>query len=1549
MTRLRRALWGLAAALTLGSPVAEAATITVTSLLDNGVGCTLRNAVESSNSRASVGGCAAGGPSNEIVFVPNGTISLNSPPINIYQSSLTFTGNGPGNTIIDARNLDHAFDNYDPGVAVALSITWQNLTITRGNALLTGPTGFTSAGAIFVDTLTTATIANCVLSGNRAESSGGAVENWGTLSVIDSTFSSNVAVGEGGAIRNTGTLSVLRSTFTGNSANSGGALWHSAATAAGSASIVNSTFAGNSSTSLGGAIAADDSSGAGPVTLTHVTVAGNSSANGGGVFTNNGAAFNIDRTIIASNTATAAGPDCGVGAAKSLNSLNFNLFSTLSGCSVTGTTSGNVVNGSPQLGALASNGGLTQTMALLAGSPAIDIAGSCATAQDQRGIARPIGPACDAGAVEAPLFLTVGPASLPAAQVGASYSQTFTATNGTGPYTWSLSSGSLPAGLALNPSTGALTGTPTAGGTFNFTVNVVDNGTASAASKAYSLTVSAPVIAVAPATLPNGTVGVGYSQSFTPSGGTSPYSFSLTAGTLPPGLTLVSGGTLSGTPTTAATYNFTIAATDSSTGTGPYTGSRAYSVTILAPPPLTLNPTSVPAGQAGAAYSQSIAASGGTGPYNFTLSAGALPAGLSLAASGLLSGTPTAVGTFNFTVSASDTASASTGSRSYSLAIVAPTIAVAPATLPNGTFGTAYSQAVTASGGTAAYAFAVTAGALPSGLSLSPGGLISGTPAAAGTFNFTITATDSTTGTGAPFIGARAYTVTIAATVPGAPGIGAATAGDAQATVSFAAPSNGGSPITGYTVTASPGGATATGAASPITVTGLTNGTAYTFTVTAANSAGTGAPSAASNSVTPQAAQTITFANPGAQNFGTTPTLTATASSGLTVTFTSSTPAICTITAGGALTFVAIGSCTINANQAGNAAYTAAPTVSHSFTVNAVVPGAPTIGVATAGDAQATVTFTAPASNGGAVVTGYTVTASPGGATATGAASPITVTGLTNGTAYTFTVTATNSAGTSTPSAASNSVTPKGAQTITFANPGAQNFGTTPTLTATASSGLAVAFASATAAVCTVTTGGALTLVTTGTCTINADQAGNATFAAAPSVSRSFTITAVVPGAPVIGTATAGDAQATVTFSAPASNGGSAITGYTVTASPGGATATGASSPIIVAGLTNGTAYTFTVTATNSAGTSAPSAASNSVTPKGAQTITFANPGARNFGTTPALTATASSGLTVAFASSTAAVCTITTGGTLTFVTAGTCTINADQAGNASFLAAPTVSRSFTVNAVAPGAPTIGAATPGNASATVAFAAPASNGGSAITGYTATCNPGAVSATGSASPLTVAGLTGGTTYTCSVTATNAAGTSAASATVSVTAATVVTTFTGASPTGTGSITASFSGGGPLCTYTVSQFIPETGHAASPPAGSAPGGVVFPHGLFDFVLDGCTPGSSITMTITYPRTLAAGTQYWKYGPTSSDTAPHWYVIPAAIAGNTASFTIADGGLGDDDLAANGRIVDQGGPGFPTTVPTQVPTLSEWALLMLALLVGLMGIAYRPRKV
>ncbi|MQP77762.1 autotransporter domain-containing protein, partial [Stenotrophomonas sp. MYb238] len=601
---------------------------------------------------------------------------------------------------------------------------------------------------------------------------------------------------------------------------------------------------------------------------------------------------------------------------------------------------------------------------------------------------------------------------------------------------------------------------------------------------------------------------------------------------------------------------------------------------------------------------------------------------------------------------------------------------------------------------------------------------------------------------------------------PDAPVIGTATAGNQQATVTFSAPSStGGATITSYTVTANPGNFTGTGSGSPIIVTGLTNGVSYTFTVTATNSAGTGVASGSSNSVVPAAPQTITFINPGAQNFGTTPTLMATSSSGLTPTFTSSTTAVCTITTGGALTFLTAGSCTINADQAGDSSYLAATQVSQTFTVNTVVPGAPTSVVATPGDTQASVAFAAPASTGGNTLTGYTVTVSPADvAPVNGAGSPIVVTGLTNGQAYTFTVTADNSAGTGPASSASNSVTPAATQTITFNNPGTQNFGTTPTLTATSDSGLTPTFSSSTTAVCTITTGGTLTFVTAGSCTINADQAGNGSYLPAPQVSRTFAVTAVVPGAPTIGTATVtGAGQASVAFTAPADTGGAAITGYTVTPSPAvaGGTFAGTGSPITVSGLDTGTSYTFTVSATNSAGTGPSSSASNAVTTAVTQVITFANPGAQAFGTTPTLTASVDSGLPLRFEASTPAVCAVTADGVLSFASAGTCTVTVHQDGDASHQAA-SLTRSFSVTALAPATPVPGEVTVVGSGEVEVHFTPSPATGETIT-YTVTAQPGAITASGTSSPITVRGLTDGVSYTFTVTASGQAGNSAPSA------------------------------------------------------------------------------------------------------------------------------------------------------------------------------------------
>ena len=240
-----------------------------------------------------------------------------------------------------------------------------------------------------------------------------------------------------------------------------------------------------------------------------------------------------------------------------------------------------------------------------------------------------------------------------------------------------------------------------------------------------------------PKSLPNGKVGQSYSKNITAKGGSGPYTFTVSSGTLPPGLTLSSGGSLSGTPTTEGMFTFTIQAQDRNG----CTGSRQYTVTINCPT-INVGPNSLPNGNVGDSYSKNITANGGNSPYTFTVSSGSLPPGLTLSPGGVLSGTPTTAGTFTFTVQATDSYQCS-GSRQYTVTINCPRINLAPPGLPDGKVGNSYSTTITASGGNSPYTFTVSSGSLPPGLTLSPGGVLSGTPTTAGTFTFTVQATDS--------------------------------------------------------------------------------------------------------------------------------------------------------------------------------------------------------------------------------------------------------------------------------------------------------------------------------------------------------------------------------------------------------------------------------------------------------------------------------------------------------------------------------------------------------------------------------------------------------------------------------------------------------------------------------------------------------------------------------------------------------------------------------------------------------------------------------------
>lgn len=434
--------------------------------------------------------------------------------------------------------------------------------------------------------------------------------------------------------------------------------------------------------------------------------------------------------------------------------------------------------------------------------------------------------------------ITISPGSL-SMTAGTPFSQQLTAAGGTAPYTWALASGStLPAGITFSAS-GLLSGTPTARGNHTFTVQATDNASLTA-SKAYTLTVANPTLSLSPANPTAAVNGVPYTFTFTPVGGVASYTLAheVVNGPLPPGLSL-SGATLSGTPTALGTYTFGIRVTDSSTGPGTYFEVESVTLVVNPPPTIAVSPTTVPAAAVGSVYNQTITASGGTASYTFAITAGALPAGLSLSSAGALSGTPTAGGTFNFTVRATD-ANSFTGSRAYSLTVNAPTIALAPTTLPAGAVATAYSQTISASGGTAPYTHAITAGALPAGMSLSSTGTLSGTPTAGGTFNFTVTATDSSTGTG-PYTGSRAYSLTISAATVVLPATALANGTVATPYSASLNPASGGSAPYTYALTA---GALPTGislsSAGTLSGTPTANGT-FNFSVTATDSStGTG-------------------------------------------------------------------------------------------------------------------------------------------------------------------------------------------------------------------------------------------------------------------------------------------------------------------------------------------------------------------------------------------------------------------------------------------------------------------------------------------------------------------------------------------------------------------------------------------------------------------------------------------------------------------------------------------------------------------------------------
>jgi len=300
------------------------------------------------------------------------------------------------------------------------------------------------------------------------------------------------------------------------------------------------------------------------------------------------------------------------------------------------------------------------------------------------------------------------------------------------PYTWSASG--LPHGVTLNTSSGALGGSPSQPGNYSFTVQVSDS---ESPPSTQNLTISLQVPGfTTPSALPAGSTMTAYSQVFSASGGTGPFTF--TSPNAPSGLNF-NGATLSGTPSTVGSYGFTVVASDANG----FAVSSAFTLIVTGPAsPLSIAGGALSGGIAGNPYSQNLTGTGGNPPDTWSVIGGALPPGLSLTGPGGISGTPSAPGSYVFTAQATD------GSNTSSFGVFTVNIAPQPLTLagfpfPNGIAGSDYPiQILTGSGGVGPYTFALASGSLPPGLSLT-NGAIGGIASSSGTFNFSLSMTDS--------------------------------------------------------------------------------------------------------------------------------------------------------------------------------------------------------------------------------------------------------------------------------------------------------------------------------------------------------------------------------------------------------------------------------------------------------------------------------------------------------------------------------------------------------------------------------------------------------------------------------------------------------------------------------------------------------------------------------------------------------------------------------------------------------------------------------------
>lgn len=367
------------------TPVFAASPIIVNTTIDDNSynrSCSLREAIETAEAGASYGGCVYDG--RRSISLPAGTYTVDLGTLPSITEDITITGVSPSETIIQPSDCNPTTDVCSQDY-VLFHISGTPASLTLDNVTIRHAQSHDNKGGAIYNHGGTLIISNSVITANRSKK-GGAIANisYATLSITNSTFSANTVTSAylGGAIYNSenSTVTIEESTFSGNKALCGGAIYND-----GTVEITNSTFSGNEADQDGGAIYNKDE-----VNIIHSTFSENAAKyQGAGVFIMVGT-LNFSNTIIA-NLIT-GDDDCH----NSLGTIGINQHNLVEDGSC-----GAAYSGDPSLGPLADNGGSTLTYALLPGSLAIDngYLAAC-TDTDQRGVARPQGPACDIGAYE---------------------------------------------------------------------------------------------------------------------------------------------------------------------------------------------------------------------------------------------------------------------------------------------------------------------------------------------------------------------------------------------------------------------------------------------------------------------------------------------------------------------------------------------------------------------------------------------------------------------------------------------------------------------------------------------------------------------------------------------------------------------------------------------------------------------------------------------------------------------------------------------------------------------------------------------------------------------------------------------------------------------------------------------------------------------------------------------------------------------------------------------------------------------------------------------